>query len=176
MVRSVLRSESVDLEAAAAWTETMAKGDLRTGLTNDVTAYATRADPENALAMLHRLEADSPAYGVLARQWYARNPEQASAWLDSLEPGAKQDAALVGVIHEMFYDRHYGDWRKGAKIEALPLIVRVVDPELRMEQLRYLFLNVPQEEAERLMDVHQVRSDERVEILKQYETIVEKRP
>ena len=69
----------------------------------------------------------------------------------------------------MSCDRHYGDWRKGPNIEVLPLIVRIVDRELRMERLHHRFENVQHDEAVRLMAVHQVRIDERDEILKKYE-------
>ena len=86
-----------DPDAALAWASTLenGKGEAMTAVVGEL----AKTDPAKAAVMVASMDADDRqgAYEILARQWGAKNFDEAKAWVNSL-PADQRDAAMASAI------------------------------------------------------------------------------
>jgi hypothetical protein len=91
-------------EAAAAWSESLPQGPLKSAAMNRVADAFVRRDPLAAASWIQPLAGQDYAAGAVARiggQWAARDPIAAVGWLEALPAGGGQSAGLSNA---------FGDW------------------------------------------------------------------
>jgi hypothetical protein len=99
-----LRGEvkDMDYEGVAKLT-----GDLQPKAANSVWEMAMRQtaekDPAKAVDYLENITPDQRpgSYTELSTNWTKKDPEAASTWVDSLEPGKEKDSAITGMVREL---------------------------------------------------------------------------
>ncbi len=82
-------------------------GDLQPKAANSVWEMAMREtaekDPAKAVDYLENItpEQRPGSYTELSTNWTKKDPEAASEWVDSLEPGKEKDSAITGMVREL---------------------------------------------------------------------------